>query len=70
MGECAEATGAEIWAESPEDTDELYNALRGVAGITVTAVVPPSDPGEQGATLDMLTVALSSGAVTAFLQII
>jgi hypothetical protein len=60
----------ELTAHDPEDIDEVYDALRGVPGITATAVPAPTEPGDQGAALDVLMVALSSGAVTAFLQII
>ncbi len=63
-------TEAEVTADNLEDIDELYSELRGVPGITVTAVPAPAAPGEQGAALDVLMVALSSRAVTAFLQII
>jgi len=61
---------AEVRADNPDDFDEIYAGLRGVPGITVTAVPASAVPGEQGAALDVLTVALSSGALTAFLQII
>jgi len=60
----------ELTADSPDDIDELYDGLRGVPGITVTAVPGSSEPGDQGAALDVLTAALSGGAVTTFLQII
>jgi len=60
----------EVTADDPEVIDEVYSELRGVPGIRVTAVAAPAEPGEQGAALDVLMVALSSGAVTAFLQII
>lgn len=60
----------ELTADSPDDIDEVYDGLRGVPGITVTAVPGPAEPGDQGAALDVLTVALSSGAITTFLQII
>lgn len=60
----------ELTAGNPDDIDEVYDGLRGVPGITVTAVPAPTAPGDQGAALDVLMVALSSGAVTAFLQII
>jgi hypothetical protein len=60
----------ELTADSPDDIDEMYDGLRGVPGITVTAVPGPTAPGDEGAALDVLTVALSSGAVTTFLQII
>jgi hypothetical protein len=36
----------------------------------VDAPPAPLGPGEQGGTLELLTIALSGGAVTAFLQII
>jgi hypothetical protein len=61
---------AEVWARNPEDTEALYAELGSVPGITATAVSTPVQPGEQGAALDLLMVSLSSGAVTAFLQII
>lgn len=64
------STSAEIWADDPEDAEELYAELSGVSGITVEAVSAPVQPGEQGAALDVLIVSLSSGAVTAFLQIV
>jgi Effector Associated Constant Component 1 len=70
MTEDAALAEAEVWADDPDDTDELYTELRGVVGITVQAAPASAEPGEQGATLDVLTVALSSGAITAFLQII
>jgi hypothetical protein len=60
----------EVQADDPDDTEMVYAELRGVPGITVTAVPTPPAPGEQGAALDVLIVALSSGAITAFLQII
>jgi hypothetical protein len=60
----------ELTAESLDDLDEVYDGLRGVPGITVTAVPSPPVPGAQGAALDVLVLALSSGAITTFLQII
>jgi hypothetical protein len=63
-------TEVELTADSPDDIDEVYSGLRGVPGITVTAASAPVEPGAQGAALDILMVALSSGAITAFLQII
>src|SRR5580693_6150785 len=60
----------ELTADSPDDIDEVYDGLRGVPGITVTAAPGPTAPGGQGAALDVLLVALSSGAVTTFLKII
>jgi hypothetical protein len=70
MTDNAARTDIELTADDPEEIDEVYDGLRGVPGITVTAVPAPSVPGEQGAALDVLMVALSSGAITAFLQII
>ena len=70
MGERAEVGEVEVWAADLEDLDLLYAELRGVAGLTVTAVVASADRGDQGAVADLLTVACTSGAVTAFLQII
>lgn len=70
MPDNAGSLEVEVTAADPEIADEVYAELRGVPGITVTAIPSPSQPGEQGGTLDVLLVALSSGAVTAFLQII
>lgn len=60
----------ELAADSLDDLDELYAELRGAPGIAVTAVPAPAVAGEQGAAVEVLIVALSSGAVTTFLQII
>jgi Effector Associated Constant Component 1 len=60
----------EVEAGTIDDIDELYEELRGMPGVTVTAVPAPASPGDQGVAIDVLTVALSSGAVTAFLQIV
>lgn len=60
----------EVGAEEPEDLEELAVELAGIPGIAVEALSAPVEPGEQGAALDVLMVALSSGAITAFLQII
>jgi len=60
----------EVRADDPNDFAEAYVGLRGVPGITVTALPTSAGPGEQGTALDVLLVTLSSGAVTAFLQII
>jgi len=62
--------GAEVYADDPEDTEELYRELSGIPGISVGAAPATAQPGEQGAALDVLMVGLSSGAVTAFLQIV
>jgi hypothetical protein len=70
MSENAVPAEVEVTACNPEDIDEIYSELPGIPAITVTAVPAPAAPGEQGATLDILIVALSSGAITAFLQII
>jgi hypothetical protein len=64
------AAEIEIQAGSREDTGGVYAALRGRSGITVRAIPAARLPGEQGVALDVLMVGLSSGAVTAFLQII
>jgi Effector Associated Constant Component 1 len=63
-------TVIEAWTGDPEDLDELYTELRGMPGISVEVVSAPVQPGEQGAAFEMLMVALSSGAITAFLQIV
>jgi hypothetical protein len=59
-----------VEVEAGTADDQLYDELRGTPGATVTAVPTPAAPGDQGVALDVLMVALSSGAVTAFLQII
>jgi len=60
----------ELALDGPERAEAVYAALRGVSGISVDAPPVPLGPGEQGGALELLTVALSGGAVTAFLQII
>jgi len=60
----------EIGSEDSDDVGALYAALRGVRGIRLDAAPAPMEAGEQGTALDLLTVALSGGAVTAFLQIV
>jgi Effector Associated Constant Component 1 len=64
------SVGAEVWADDAEDAEDLYAELSGIPGITAEAVSAPVQPGEQGAAFDVLMVSLSSGAVTAFLQIV
>ena len=60
----------EVRAGDLEDLDAVYAELRGISGITARVVPAPVEPGDQGALADLLTVALTSGAVTAFLQIL
>ena len=60
----------ELSAAAPEDFDALYAELRGVSGLTVTAVPASAEPGEQGSIVDLLTVACSGGAITVFLEIV
>jgi hypothetical protein len=60
----------EIGAESRDGLDALFRELRGRNGIRAEAVIAPGAGDEQGTALDILTVALSGGAVTAFLEII
>jgi hypothetical protein len=59
-----------VFTDDPDDFDALYAELRGVPGIRVDPMLAPIEPGAQGSTTDLITVALSSGAATAFLQII
>jgi len=66
----SDAGGVEVSADSLDDLEVLYAELRGVAGISVEMVTAPAEQGEQGAVADLLTVAFTSGAVTALLQII
>jgi hypothetical protein len=70
MRDSAKSAEVEVTTDDPEDIGEVYAGLRGVPGMSVTALPAPSAPGDQGAGLDILMVTLSSGAVTAFLQII
>lgn len=65
-----ELGGVEVAADNLEDLEHLYGELRGVAGVTVDLLPAPAEPGEQGSAADLLTVACTSGAVTALLQII
>lgn len=60
----------EVRAEDADDLDMVYAELRGVAGISVEMVPAQAEPGDQGSVADLLTVACTSGAVTAFLQVI
>jgi Effector Associated Constant Component 1 len=68
--ERAEAGEIEVRVEDADDLDAVYAELRGVAGITAQVVPAPVEPGDQGSVADLLTVACTSGAVTALLQII
>lgn len=61
---------AELALDSAEEVEAVYAALRGVPGIRVDATAATPAQGEQGTALELLTVALSGGAVTAFLQIV
>ena len=60
----------EVSAKSLDDLEVLYGELRGVAGIAVALVPAQASAGEQGTVADLLTLGLTSGAVTALLQII
>jgi Effector Associated Constant Component 1 len=60
----------EISAGRVEDLEALYAELRGMPGIAVRAVSAPTRPGDQGAVVDLLTVACSGGAFTALLQVV
>jgi hypothetical protein len=66
----AQSAEFELSAQDPDDLDDLYAELRGQRGLVVEAMSGPIEPGEQGVAVDVLMVALSSGAVTAFLQIV
>jgi hypothetical protein len=70
MRDTAVPVEIQLSADNPDDIDALYDGLRGTPGIRGTAASPPAAPGDQGAAFDVLTVALSSGAITALLQII
>jgi hypothetical protein len=60
----------EVRAGDADDLDAVYAELRGVAGITAEMIPAQAEPGDQGSVADLLTVACTSGAVTAFLQVI
>lgn len=60
----------EFRVADPDDFDVLFDELRGTPGIAVEAVPAPPAEGEQGSTLDFLTVACSGGAITAALQLV
>lgn len=66
------ADGIELRVDDADDFDAVYAELRGQPGILVQTVSGPVDAGSQSAsTLDLLTVACSSGgAVTVFLHVI
>ena len=66
----ATPVAVELTAGNLDDTYEMYAELCGVRGITVTVVPAPMHPGVQGTPPDSLSVALSSGAVSAFPQIV
>jgi hypothetical protein len=68
--EQAGATQVEVRAEDLDDLDALYAELRGITGITVEMTPAQAERGDQGTVVDLITVALTSGAVTAFLQIV
>lgn len=70
METAGEASALELMAEHADDFDALYAELRGIPGIVVRAVPGAIESGDQGSTLELLTVACSSGAITVFLQII
>jgi len=68
--ERAGAGAIEVTAGDEADLEVLYAELRGRQGITADLVPAPPEPGDQGVLLALLLVALSSGAVTAFLEIV
>jgi hypothetical protein len=64
------AIHVEVEAGDLEDLEALYSAFRGVPRITARFTAPPAEGHELGAVADILTVALTSGALTTFLQIL
>lgn len=60
----------ELSTEDIDDLDMLYAELRGTAGIDVESVQAPVQPGEQGGLVELLSVALSGGALAKFLGIV
>ena len=60
----------EFSTDDIDDLEALYDELRGMPGVEVTAVAAPIAEGEQGAVLELLTVAFSGGAVTALLNLL
>lgn len=65
-----EVVVVELALDDAEGVETVYAELRGVPGVRVDASPAPLEPGDQGSALELLTVALSGGAVTAFLQIV
>jgi len=68
MGERTSAV--EISAEDSRDLLAVYRELRGQSGIEVAAESAPEVPGEQGAAIELLTVALSGGAVASLIDLV
>lgn len=65
-----EVISLEIRAPEPGDLEAAYKVLRGKQGIDPEFVTATPEPGYLGGVAEVLTVALSTGAVTAFLQLI
>lgn len=67
----AAAAPLRLETQDIEDLELLHEELRGVPGIRVGAVSSVPEPGEQGATIDFLTVALSAGGgLTALINLL
>lgn len=60
----------EVRADDLDDLEALYAELRGNARIKAEMAPAALEPRDQGSAADLLIVALTSGAVTAFLQIV
>ncbi|GAA3768389.1 serine protease [Streptomyces phyllanthi] len=60
----------ELRTDDADDLDALYRELRGMRGLTLEAVPAPIAAGDQGSGMDLLIVALSSGAVTSFIDLL
>ncbi len=60
----------QVSAEDARNLMVLYRELRGLPGTTVSAESEPTGPGEQGSAIELLTIGLSSGAVTAMVELL
>lgn len=60
----------ELVTDDPDDLFALYDELRVAPGIRVDAVPGTPAPGEQGAAVDLLSVALSGGGLAAMVKLL
>jgi hypothetical protein len=60
----------EFLAPDPEDLEALYREMLDLPGVRVVTVTAPIEPGDQGGGWDLLSAAVSGGAVTALIELI